>query len=158
MPQWQLKRDGRRPIEIFVSVHSWIWPAAETLHFLGMSVLFGVSLLLLMRMMGAVRGISFSAIHRILPLGVIGFVINVSTGMLFFIASPGIYLGKNAFHIKMSCILLASVPILYFTLFDEPWKTAGNQNATATSKFAAVCTFALLVVVVIYGRLLPFLH
>jgi uncharacterized membrane protein len=148
----------QEPVELFVSAHSWIWPAAETLHFLGMSVLFGVSLLLLMRMLGAAKAIPFTAIHRLLPLGVIGFVINLSTGMLFFIASPQIYLGKNAFHIKMSCILLASIPILYFTLFDEPWKTGSNEDATALSKFAAVCTFGLLVAVVIYGRLLPFLN
>jgi|SRR6185295_18787715 len=147
----------QEPIELFVSEHSWTWPAAETLHFLGMSVLFGVSLLLLMRMLGVAKGIPFTAIHRILPLGIIGFVINVSTGMLFFIASPGIYLGKHAFHNKMGCILLASIPILYFTLFDEPWRTGSNENASAISKLAAVCTFGLLVAVVIYGRLLPFL-
>jgi uncharacterized membrane protein len=148
----------QEPVELFVSAHSWVWPAAETLHFLGMSVLFGVSLLLLMRMLGAVKGIPYTAIHRLLPLGVIGFLVNVSTGMLFFIASPQIYLGKNAFHIKMTCILLASIPILYFTLFDGPWQTGSNENATATSKIAAVCTFGLLVAVVIYGRLLPFLN
>jgi len=152
-----VEQGWQEPIELFVSAHSWIWPAAETLHFLGMSVLFGVAFLLLLRMLGATKSIPFSAIHRLLPLGVIGFVINAATGMLFFIASPGIYLGKNSFHIKMSCILLASIPIFYFTLFDEPWQTGSNENAKTISKLAAVCTFGLLVAVVIYGRLLPFL-
>jgi len=147
----------REPIELFVSDKAYTWPAAETVHFIGMCLLFGVSLLLLMRMLGVMKGIPFQAIHRLLPLGILGFVLNVLTGMLFFVASPGLYLGKNSFHIKMACILLAAFPILYFTLFDDPWETGGNKNASAISKFAAVCVFGLLVAVIIYGRFLPFL-
>jgi len=148
----------RAPIELFVSDHSWVWPAGETLHFVGMALLFGVSLLLVLRMLGVMKSIPFTAVHRLLPLGVIGFVVNLFTGMIFFIASPGLYLGKNGFHIKMTSILLASLPILYFTMFDEPWQTGSNENASATSKVAAVCVFGLLLAVVIYGRFLPFLN
>ena len=147
----------REPIEQFTNDYGWVWPVAETLHFMGMALLFGVSLLLLLRMLGAMKSIPFSGIHRLLPLGIIGFVANVLTGMLFFIASPGLYLGKSGFHIKMTCILLAAVPLLYFTMFEEPWQADSNKNASATSKFAAVCTFGLLLAVVIYGRFLPFL-
>src|SRR6185436_4138458 len=147
----------REPVDLFVSNHSWIWPAGETVHFIGMCMLFGMSLVFLMRMLGGLRSIPFAALHRLMPVGILGFVLNVLTGMMFFIASPGLYLGKNAFHVKMACILLASVPILYFTLFEDPWQTGGDKNASATSKLAAVGVFALLAAVVIYGRLLPFL-
>jgi uncharacterized membrane protein len=148
----------REPIELFVSAHSWVWPAGETVHFIGMCMLFGMSLLFLMRMLGGVRSIPFSALHRLMPLGILGFNLNVLTGMMFFIASPGLYLGKNAFHIKMACIILATVPLLYFTFSNEPWNVQSEKTATATSKFAAVSTFLLVVAVVIYGRLLPFLN
>jgi len=148
----------RDPIELFVSRHSWIWPAGETVHFIGMCMLFGMSLLLLMRMLGAVRSIPFTALHRLLPLGILGFVLNVLTGMMFFIASPGLYLGKSAFHIKMTCILLSTIPLLYFTFSSEPWNVQSDKTASMTSKLAAVSTFVLLVAVVIYGRLLPFLN
>lgn len=147
----------REPIELWVSARSWMWPAAETLHFIGMALLFGVSLLLLLRMMGMMKSIPYEGLHRLLPLGVIGFVANVITGMLFFIAGPGNYLGKTGFHIKMVAIVLAGVPLLYFTLFDGPWQTRSDENASLFSKVAAVCLFALLVVVVIYGRFLPFI-
>jgi hypothetical protein len=147
----------REPIEIFVNDHAWIWPASETLHFLGMALLFGISLLLLLRMLGMMKSIPFSGIHRLLPLGILGFVFNVLTGMMFFVAAPGLYLGKIGFHIKIASIVIAAIPLLYFTLFDDPWKTDSNVSASATSKVAAVVTFALLVIVVIYGRFLPFL-
>jgi len=148
----------RMHVELFVNDHAWVWPAAETAHFIGMCSLFGVSLLLMMRMLGGLKSIPFTGLHRLLPLGIIGFVINVLTGMLFFIASPGLYLGKTAFQVKITCIVLASVPLLYFTMFDEPWRVGSNKDASTLSKFAAVCTFGLLVAVVIYGRLLPFLN
>jgi hypothetical protein len=147
----------RLPIELWVGSKSWMWPALETMHFIGMALLFGVSLLLMLRMLGMMKSIPFAGIHRLLPLGVIGFVVNVLTGMLFFIAGPGNYVGKNGFHIKIVCILLAAAPLLYFTLFDEPWHTDSNKNAPVASKVAAVCMFGLLVLVVVYGRLLPFL-
>lgn len=147
----------REPIELFVGAQSWTWPAAESLHFVGMALLFGVSLLLMMRMLGGMKSIPFSAIHRLLPMAILGFVLNVLTGMLFFIAGPGNYVGKNGFHIKISCVLLATIPVLYFTLFDEPWRAGSDANASAVPKIAAVCGFALLVAVVIYGRFLPFL-
>lgn len=148
----------REPIELIVSDHSWVWPASETVHFIGMCMLFGVSLLLMLRMLGAVKSIPVSALHRLLPLGVLGFVMNVLTGMLFFIAGPGLYLGKTAFHIKITCIVLAGIPLLYFTMADRPWHTGSDKSASLISKAAAVCAFGLLVAVVIYGRLLPFLY
>ena len=52
-------------------------------------------------------------------------------------------------------ILLATVPILYFTMFDEPWKVRADNDVPTTTKIAAVATFVLVVVVMIYGRFLP---
>jgi hypothetical protein len=147
----------REAMELWVSAESWSWPAFETMHFIGMGLLFGVSLLLMLRMLGIMKSIPFVGIHRLLPLGIVGFVANLATGMVFFIATPGNYIGKTGFHIKIWSIVVAGLPLLYFTLFDQPWRTGANQDATAGSKFAAVSMLALLVVVVIYGRLLPFL-
>jgi uncharacterized membrane protein len=152
-----VEQGWREPIELYVGSKSWMWPALETLHFIGMTMLFGVSLLLLLRMFGMMKSISFSAIHRLLPFGIIGFVVNTMTGMLFFIAGPGNYVGKQAFHIKIIGILLGGLPLFYFTIFDDPWRVGGNQDASFGTKVAAVCMFGLLVVVVVYGRLLPFL-
>jgi hypothetical protein len=146
----------REPVELFVGEKSWMWPALETLHFIGMTMLFGVSLLLMLRTLGMMKSISFSGLHRLLPIGVMGFVVNVITGMIFYIALPGNYVNKQTFHIKMLSIILGAIPILYFSLSDAPWKTGSNDNASAIAKVASVCLFVLLVVVVVTGRLLPF--
>src|SRR5262245_25556960 len=85
----------RQPIETWVSDQAWSWPTLEVLHYVGMALLFGVSLIYLFRMLGITKGISSSAIHRLLPAAIVGFVINTITGMTFFIAGPANYLGKQ---------------------------------------------------------------
>jgi hypothetical protein len=105
-------------------------------------------------MLGIMKGIGFPALHRLLPMAIIGFVINTLTGMVFFVAGPSLYLEKQGFHIKILGILLATAPILYFTMFDAPWKLQADDDPPATVKIAAVAIFVLVVAVMIYGRFL----
>ena len=70
---------------------AWVWPALETVHFLGMSLLFGAVLLAAIRVLGVARTVPYAALHRILPLGVFGFAMNVVTGLVFFIVDSGRY-------------------------------------------------------------------
>jgi hypothetical protein len=148
----------RMPIERWVNDNAFSWPTLEMIHYVGMAFLFGVSTVLLFRMLGLMKGISFPALHRLLPMAIIGFVMNILTGMIFFAASPQLYLAKQGFHIKILGILLATVPILYFTMFDEPWKLRADDKPPALVKIAAVATFVLVVAVMIYGRFLPWIE
>ena len=148
----------RQPIEKWVNGAAWSWPTLEMLHYVGMAFLFGVSTIYLFRMLGLIKGVSFPALHRLLPMAIIGFVINTITGMIFFAASPQLYLGKQGFHIKILGILLATAPILYFTSFDGPWKVRSDDDPPAAVKIAAVAIFVLVCAVMIYGRFLPFIN
>ena len=70
----------RLPIERFVNEHAFAWPTLEMIHYVGMAFLFGVSTVYLFRMLGIMKGISFPALHRLLPVAIIGFVLNTITG------------------------------------------------------------------------------
>jgi hypothetical protein len=148
----------RYPIERFSNDQAWVWPASETLHFVGMTLLFGVALLVNLRMLGMMKSIPFAAVHRLLPLGIIGFVINVVSGMVFFIASPGMYINNAGFQAKIVFILLAATCVIYFTVFEQPWTVGADKNAPLTAKIVAVCTMVSLLGVMYFGRLLPFLR
>jgi uncharacterized membrane protein len=63
---------------------TWAWPACETLHFTGLALLMGVTFLINFRLLGILNGIPFSAIHRFLPLGILGFGVTMISGMLMF--------------------------------------------------------------------------
>jgi hypothetical protein len=135
----------------------WIWAACETLHFMGMSMLFGVVILVDLRMLGAMKGVSFEAIHRVLPWGVFGFALNVVTGMTFFIAASSQYTTNVVFHWKLALILVAGVNALYFTLFDETWLLKAGQDAPGSAKFAAASALVLWIGIIYAGRMLPFI-
>jgi hypothetical protein len=147
----------RAPIEKWVNDNAFSWPTLEMIHYVGMAFLFGVATIYLFRMLGIMKGISFQALHRLLPVAIIGFVLNTITGMILYAAAPQLYLAKNGFHMKILGMLFATVPILYFTMFDQPWKLKADDDVPATMKLAGVATFVLVVVVMILGRLLPWL-
>src|SRR5438093_13394828 len=80
----------------FVNTTNWAWPALETIHFIGLSMILGVALLINLRMLGVAKNISFSALHRLLPWGILGFGINGLCGFLFFITIPALFT-KNGY-------------------------------------------------------------
>ena len=145
-------------VERFSSEHAWVWPTCETIHFLGMAILFGVTLLVTLRMLGMMKSIPFQAIHRILPLGILGFVLNVVSGMIFFISSPGMYLTNSAFGAKMVLILLAAACVIYFTTSERPWKLGPDKEAPLLAKIVAAGYMASLLGVMYFGRILPFVR
>jgi hypothetical protein len=148
----------RAPVSLFANSESWVWPASETLHFIGMTLLFGVALAVNLRMLGMMKSIPFAALHRLLPLGILGFVMNVVTGMVFYIASPEMYFLNTGFVVKILMIVLAGISVIYFTAFDEPWAVGPDKEAPLTAKVVSVCTTSLLLVAMYFGRMLPFLR
>ncbi|HYV33140.1 MAG TPA: hypothetical protein VEO53_18780, partial [Candidatus Binatia bacterium] len=62
-------------IASFVLGRPWVWPASETLHFIGLALLLGVVLVVNLRMLGIGKNLPFAALHRMLPLGILGFAI-----------------------------------------------------------------------------------
>ena len=144
-------------VALFVTERTWVWPASETLHFIGMWLLFGVVLLVNLRMLGLIKGVGYASMHRILPLGVLGFGLNMVTGMLFFISAPSYYTQNVSFHLKVLLIVIAGVNVIYFTVFDETWSLRAEDNAPLRAKVIAVSTIAVWIGVIYFGRMLPFL-
>jgi len=147
----------RAEVETFAN-NSWVWPASETLHFIGMALLFGIMMLVNLRMLGVMKSIPFKAVHRLLPLGILGFILNVISGMLFYIASPGMYYFNPGFTAKIVFLLVAAASVMYFTVFDTPWVMAENKDAPLSAKVVAVSGMVMLLGVMYFGRMLPFLR
>jgi uncharacterized membrane protein len=134
-----------------------MWPTCETLHFVGLSLLMGVVLLVDLRMMGLMKSISFPVLHRLLPWGILGFGINVLTGMAFFIGQPSQYFNSKPFQWKIALVLIAGANALYFTMFDEVWVLAPGDAAPMKAKVAAGSAVVLWVAIMWCGNMLPFI-
>ena len=97
----------------------WAWPAAETVHFLGLSLSFGVLLAVNLRILGVMRQVAFADVHRLLPWGMLGFGVNLITGMLFVVGQPGQYIESAPFHWKVVFLMIAGANFLYLTVFKK---------------------------------------
>ncbi len=146
-----------RMVGDFVEGKTWMWPTCETLHFIGLSLLIGVVLLIDLRMLGLMKYAAFPSIHRVLPWGILGFGINVMTGMLFFIGAPQQYTQNVAFHWKMVLVLIAGANALYFTVFDQAWELKPGDEAPLAAKLAAGSAILLWAGVMWCGNMLPFI-
>jgi len=152
-PGW-LTADG---VMAFVGGKTWVWPTNEALHFIGLWLLFGIVLLVNLRMLGLMKGVSFQAVHRMLPWAVLGLGINAVTGMGWVLAAPGQYLENIAFFWKIGLLLLAGLDLLYLTAFDGPWRVEANQDAPMMQKAFAATAIVLWIGVMYFGRMLPFI-
>jgi hypothetical protein len=138
--------------------HPWVWPICEVFHFVGLCLLFGVTLLVNLRLAGFVGGFPLAEVNRLLPWAVAGLAINVITGMLFFLAAPDQYTQNSAFTWKMGLVLLGGLSLLYPTMFDEePGSTAGILHTAMTRRLIGVCSVAIWIGVIFFGRYLPYL-
>lgn len=146
-----------KTIEEFVTSNPWVWPAAEALHFLGLSLLFGVLFTVNLRLMGALRGVSFAALHRLLPWAMLAFAVNLVTGMLFTVAAADQYISNAPFHWKIGLMMVAGANLLYVTVYDGLWELKAGQDPATFDRAIAMSAVAVWIGVIYAGRMLPFL-
>lgn len=135
----------------------WLWPASEALHFIGMWLLFGVVLLVNLRLLGMMRSVPYAAFHRLLPWAALGFAINTATGMLFVTSTPDQYALNISFHWKIGLLMLAGINLLYATVFEGPWSVGSGQTAPLRVKAMAASSILSWIGVMYFGRMLPFI-
>ena len=137
---------------------TWAWPACETLHFTGLALLMGVTFLINFRLLGILNGVPFSAIHRFLPLGILGFGVTMISGMLMFNGNFPRYVVVPTFFLKMFFVVIGGISVLYVTLFDDTWSLdKGVPSELRHKVFAVVTTFCWLGAMY-FGRMIPFLE
>lgn len=136
----------------------WAWPASETVHFLGLSLSFGVLLVINIRILGAMKRVPFADVHRLLPWGMLGFGLNLITGMLFFVGQPGQYVGSAPFYWKIVFLMIAGANFLYLTVFRKAWAdTRGAWTASGGDKAMAFVSMFAWLAALYCGRMLPFI-
>jgi hypothetical protein len=146
-----------RSIGMFVAGKSWVWPTAETLHFIGLCMLFTVVLIVDLRLLGMVKSVPYAAVYQLLPIGMLGFGLNLFTGMLFFMGATQQYIHNTTFYWKIVFVVLGGLNILYFLLEDEVWAVGPGDDAPLSSKIAAASAIFIWVAVLFCGHMLPFL-
>ena len=136
----------------------WGWPMAESIHFLGLSMLVGCIGMFDLRLLGIGKRIPIAALHKLIPLGLTGFAINITSGSLFLLTEPDQYIYNPSFQFKVLFIMIAGLNALSF--YAMSWKRATAEGAPPEApryaKLVAVVSLSMWIGVIVCGRLLTF--
>jgi hypothetical protein len=137
---------------------AWAWPTAESIHFFGLSLLMGTVGVFDLRLIGLGKRIPLPALHRLIPWGILGFGLNIMTGISFFVAEPDQYLYNPSFQLKMLFIALAGVNVLLFysTMFRRVKTCGPGENAPFPARLMGAASLVFWIGVMSCGRLITF--
>jgi hypothetical protein len=156
---WELFIRGTALHAFIVAHEPWVWPLCETLHYIGLSLLLGTVGLFDLRALGMAKGIALGTIHRLIPWGIGGYILNILTGIVFFFGHPDQYFYNNAFRLKALFMAIAGANILAFYgtgVFAEVKSLPPDADPSRRIKVIAGTSLAMWVAVLVCGRLLTF--
>jgi hypothetical protein len=147
------------PLHEFVAAHSWLWPAMETLHYLGLSLLLGTVGAFDLRVLGMAKAIPPATLHKLIPIGIAAYCLNLLTGIVFFSGFPEQYFYNPSFWWKGTFMAVAAVNVAVFYLTPEfalVKAMPAGADAPPVAKLIAAVSLSAWVLVLICGRLLTF--
>jgi hypothetical protein len=147
----------------FVNDYDWVWPICEMLHFIGMALLIGTVGLLDLRILGFAKGVPIARLEKLLPIGIGGFALNVTTGLVFVTGNiaggPMAYLGNLAFQIKILLIFIAGLNLAayYFTgIARTAAEVPADSDAAPGAKAVAAMSLLAWFGVIYFGRMIMY--
>ena len=151
---------GETPWSIALHESLYVWPFAESLHVLTLTLFAGTAAVLDLRLLGlALKGVPVTAVTgRLLPWTRFGFAIMVVTGVLLFYATPLTYYHSIFFRIKLLLIAIAGVNVFYFHVRTHKGASAWG-DAAAFPRAARVAAAVSLIAwggVIVSGRLIAY--
>lgn len=145
------------PVGLFMRTH-WAWPAAESVHFIGLSLLVGTIVVWDLRLIGVARRIPIAALHALVRWTLVGYAISGVSGLMFLMTEPAEYIYNPAFHFKLLFMALAGLNAMtfYVTVSRRTLTRGAGQEAPLPAKIIAAASLVLWVAVIVSGRLLTF--
>ena len=110
----------------------WGWPTAESIHFLGLAMLIGTV--------------------------VLGYFLNLMTGIMFLTTAPDQYIYNPAFQTKLFFMFVAGLNVFWFyTTYSKQVKATDATNSVVEqAKLIAGLSLLCWTIVIICGRLITY--
>jgi hypothetical protein len=138
----------------------WLFPMMETVHFIGLAIMFGALLVIDVRVIGFGRFINMNAALKFIPVAIGAFMVNLLSGIAFLCANPFRYFPNIAFQWKMGLIVIAGLNALWFWFGEHKIleQLADGEDAEFRAKVIAFISIAIWVGVIIFGRMIPYVE
>src|SRR5262249_53882269 len=103
------------------------------------------------------KRIPISSLHKLIPWGLLGFAINVVSGLAFLATEPDQYIYNPSFHLKVLFLAIAGANALTFYVTTYRRATeAGLSDAPRSAKVIAAVSLCMWISVIVAGRMLTF--
>lgn len=149
------------PVGIFMSQNEIAFPIAESIHVIGVALVFGTISIVDLRLLGVLRsGSSVKEITEdLLPWTWIGFALAMITGLLMFSSNAPSYWANTPFKLKMIALALAGINMVIFELITarsmERWDNDGIARPNSV-RAAGFLSLTFWIGVVVLGRWIGF--
>ena len=148
------------PWAIGIKTSGYLFPLIESLHVIGLTLVFGTIVIIDLRLLGiASSRRPFRKIASdVLKWTWAAFALSVVTGSLMFITNAASYYHNPYFRIKMALLALSAVNMLIFELTVGRSVHVWEQDSIAPlpGRAAAACSLLLWVGVIFCGRWIGF--
>jgi hypothetical protein len=146
---------------IGIAESRYLFPVIEGVHLIGLSVAVGLLFITDLRLAGVLlkRIPAVVVLKQLRPWVLGGFAVILISGGLLFMAEASSVLTNPAFAFKLLFIAIAAVNAAYFefVIARRPGALDGSAGVPPGVRFAGVASLTLWTLVIICGRLIPYL-
>ncbi len=136
---------------------TWIYPLANLLHLLGLTLLVGPIAVLDLRLLGIARSIEVPALSQLLtPVAITGLLLSMSSGSVLFIADATALVSNPVFLIKMSLLAAGLANAIGFRLLWRHRLKSWDTHPPAAGRLQAAASIAVWLGTATSGRLIAY--
>ena len=142
------------PWSHFINSYEWVFPAVQSLHFIGFAMSIGTIAIVDLRLLGIGmrRQGPAELAADLAPWTLVGIAVMLTTGPLMFSTDAVAYHFNPSFQFKMACLMLAL--LFHFTLHR---RAVRPDVPPIAAKLAAATSLLLWTAVVAGGRMIAFI-
>ena len=147
-------------LAVLVRESMWAYPLLETLHVIGLALVFGPILLFDLRVLGWNKDLAVSRLHKaLLPWVWSGFAMNAASGVLLFVSDAAEFAANTALRYKMALLVIAGLNALYFQARIAPGVAIWDREtkAPANARVSAAASIALWLAIISAGRMIAYI-
>lgn len=148
-------------VGVALAESQYAFPVIEGIHLIGLAVSVGLIFLTDLRLIGVfLRNVPITdVLHQLRPWVLGGFALTFVSGVLLFWSEAATVIVSPAFPVKFLFIVLAGLNALYFEfkLARQAPVVENHAVVPAGVKFAGLASITLWTLVIIAGRLIPYL-
>jgi hypothetical protein len=147
-------------LAIWVGESLWGYPIMLGMHAIGLAIVVGIFVMLDLRMLGVIRGVSFNAFLSLYRLAWIGLIFNALSGSALFTSQATTFVESAPFLIKISSVIAGVVVGVLIQrrlrLRVAEWDVA-DTNIESSATALATISLACWLTAIFAGRLIAYL-